>query len=71
MVETIMDKGMMTQGTYENAKVAKHAVKYGVLCTVQHFAKTWLDCPLKEGTVQGWQSRYNHKVPIVADHASL
>ena len=29
MVETIMDKGMVMQGTYENAKVAKHAVKYG------------------------------------------
>ena len=51
VVETILGKGTVTQGTYENAKVTKHAVKYGALCTVQYFAKTWLDHSLKEGTV--------------------
>ena len=54
MVETIMDKETMMQGTYEKARiamVAKHSVKYGVLCTILHFAKTWLDGTLKEGKV--------------------
>ena len=54
MVETTMDKETIMQGTYEKARVAmvvKHSVKYGVLCTIRHFAKTWLDCPLKERKV--------------------
>ena len=64
----------MMQGTYEKARiavVAKRSVKYGVLCTILHFAKTWLDCPLKGGMVQGGKNRYNHEVPTIADHASL
>ena len=51
MVETIMDKETKMQGTYEKARitmVAKHSLKYGVLCTILYFSKTWLDCPLKE-----------------------
>ena len=57
VVETIMDKGQATRGTYEKfsadekARVAKRAAEYGVLSTVRHFAKIWPDSPLKEGTV--------------------
>ena len=60
MVETIMDKEIMMQATYEKARiamVAKHLVKYRVLCTILHFAKTWLDCPLKEGKVRDGKNR--------------
>ena len=70
VVETIMDKGKTTRGTYEKfspdekARVAKRAAEHGALSTVQHFAKIWPDRPLKEGTVQGWKNRYNHKVSI-------
>ena len=69
-----MDKETMMQGMYEKTRivmVAKHSVKYGVLCTILPFAKTWLDGTLKEGKVQGGKNRYNHEVPTVADHASL
>ena len=74
IVETIMDNEIMMQGMYEKARiamVAKRSVKYGVLCTILHCAKTWLDCTLKEGKVRGGKNRYNHEVPTVADHASL
>ena len=43
MVETIMDKETMMQGMYEKARiamVAKFSVKYGVLYTILHCAKT-------------------------------
>ena len=43
-----MDKGTMMQGTHEKARVFRHVVKYGLLCTVRHFAKIWPDCPLKK-----------------------
>ena len=42
IVETIMDKETMMQGMYEKARiamVAKHSVKYGVLCTILHFPR--------------------------------
>ena len=64
----------MMQGMYEKARiamVAKCTVKCGVLCTILHFAKTLLYCPLKEGKVQGGKNRYYHEVPTVADHASV
>ena len=71
MVETIMDKETMMQGTYEKARIAMIAKCSGVLCTIQYFAKTWLDGTLKEGKVWGGKNRYNHEVQTVADHASL
>ena len=40
MVETIMDKESMMQGTYEKARIAMVAKRSGVLCTIQHLAKT-------------------------------
>ena len=52
VVETIMNKRTAVRGTYEKAKVAKCSSKYGVLCTVRHYVKTWLDCPLKKGTFE-------------------
>ena len=60
VVETVMAKGMVMWGTYEKysadkkARVAKHAAEYGVLSTVQHFAKIWPDHPLKEG--RNWRN---------------
>ena len=36
VVETIMDKGTVTRGTYEKAGVAKHTAKYELLYTIQH-----------------------------------
>ena len=71
VVETIIDKRTATWGTYEKARAAKHTVKYGVLCTVQCFTQIWPDSYLKEGNVQGWENRYNHKAPNAADHTSL
>ena len=67
VVETIMDKGQATRGTYENfpadekARVATRAAEYGVLSTVRHVAKIWPDRPeaLKEGTARG---SHSHKV---------
>ena len=71
LVETIMDKGIMKRGAYEKASIAKWVGKYGVLCTVQCFAQTLPNRPLKEGDVQGWENRCNHEVPTLVDHASL
>ena len=71
MIETIMDKGTVKQGTYEKARVAKCTAKYGVLCTVRCFGQIWPDHSLKEGTVQGWENRCNREVPTAADHTSL
>ena len=71
VVDTIMDKGKATRGTYEKfssdekARVAKRAAEHGVLSTVRHFAKIWPDRPLKEGTVRGWKNRYNREVSLL------
>ena len=54
-----MQKGTVTQGTYEkfsaNEKsgIAKLATKNGVFLTVRHGTKirNWPDCPLKEGNL--------------------
>ena len=71
VVETIMDKGTAMQGTYKKARVAKRAVGYGALCTDRHFTQIWSDCPLKDGTVRGWENRCNREVSTAVDHASL
>jgi len=71
VVDTIMDKGKATRGTYEKfssdekARVAKCTAEHGVLSTVRHFAKIWPDRPLKEGTVRGWKNRYNREVSLL------
>ena len=49
-----MEKGTATQGMYEKfsgdekARVAKCAAD---VRTIQHYTKSWPDCPLKEGTI--------------------
>ena len=49
MVATIMvDKGTVTRGMHEKARLAKHVVKYEVLCTVWRFAHIWPDYLLKK-----------------------
>ena len=66
VVQTIMDKRTMTQGTYEKfsvnnmARVTKLAAEYGVFSTIRHFTIytvrnftkvcNWPNCPLKKGT---------------------
>ena len=71
IVETLMEKGKATRGTYEKfsadekARVAKRAAEYGVLSTVRHFSKIWPERPLKEATVRGWRNKYNREVSVL------
>ena len=46
----------------EKAKVAKQATEMGVTNSLTHFAKEFVDRPLKESTVRTWVKQYTKEL---------
>ena len=46
----------------EKAKIGKRVAEYGVLASICHFSKIYLDLVLKESTVRGWKNKYKNEI---------
>ena len=47
----------------EKAKIGKTAAEHGVLSTIHHFSKIYLDRALRnESTVRGWKNKYKSEL---------
>ena len=68
VIEEQMDGNSSSRGKYEifspdeKAKIGKRAAEFGVLATICHFSKKYLDRVLKEATVRGWKNKYKNEL---------
>ena len=50
---------------YQKATIAKYAAEHGIVNSIRHFKKDFLEEALKESTIHGWKKHiyenFNHK----------